>query len=80
MLSGAVTVAVKEFATDVATNQLKRNGSLVLPGPSLSTIGGVLYTASKWSRIRGLGVVIYNVGGAIIPSGLALVCFGRFLR
>jgi hypothetical protein len=72
----AVTNAVVEFGKDVASSSLKMYGykfaALILPGPALTSIGGVLYTITKWTRLKALGVTIFNLGGAIIKGELVL--------
>jgi hypothetical protein len=76
-VTGAVSLAVVEFGKDVAVSSLKKYGykfaALLLPGPTLAYCGGMLYTMTKWSRIRSLGVTIYNLGGAIIKGELILL-------
>jgi hypothetical protein len=66
-VSGIVVLGVREFASDIVVNKLKYGGykllALLIPGPCLSAVGGLAYTASKWSRVRAVASTVYNLGG-----------------
>jgi hypothetical protein len=66
--SGITYTAVREFSSDLRNTLVKRYGykfaSFLLPG---------LYTVTKWSKVRAIGITLYNLGGTIRKGELTMI-------
>jgi len=75
-----VAQTIREYGAEMAKEKLQQNGykyalyfMYLLPGPLLTVGGQTIYTLSQYSRLRSVGVTVYNLGGAIINGELKLM-------